>query len=110
MIATDIRKIEARIETIRHKMGEIPAMLDGALLTKRNRVKRKDGSVYISPEYYTFQYRGADGKRRWKRIPKKALSSVKKLVRAATRYRELEREYTALVTELSVTERKKGGD
>lgn len=110
MIAADISRIEARIETIRHKMGDIPAMLDGALLTKRNRVMRKDGSMHISPEYYTFQYRGADGRRRWKRIPKKALSSVKKLVRAAKRYRGFEREYTALVTELSVIGRKKGVD
>ena len=110
MIATDISKTEARIETIRRKMGEIPAMLDGALLTKRNRVSRKDGSVYISPEYYTFQYRGADGKRKWKRIPKQALSSVKKLVRAAKLYRKLEREYTALVTEMAVAGRKKRGD
>jgi hypothetical protein len=107
MTKADIRKTEARIEALRHKMGEISLMLDGDLLTKHNRVKRKDGSVHVSPEYYTFQYRGADGKRRWKRIPKKSLSSVKKLVGAAKRYRELEREYTALVTELSVTVKKR---
>jgi len=111
MKKSDISKIEERIEIIRRKMDEIPAMLDGALLVKHNRVRRKDGSVYVSPEYYTFQYRGSDGKRRWKRIPKKALANVRKLVGAAKRYRELEREYTALITELSVAgRRKKGGN
>ena len=102
MTRQEMQKKEARIGTIRKKMDEIPAMLDGALMVKRNRVRRKDGSVHVSAEYYTFQYRGADGKRKWKRIPKNAKVTVERLVRAASRYRKLDREYLALLTELSL--------
>jgi hypothetical protein len=79
-------------------------MLDGILMTKHNRVRRKDGSIHVSPEHCTFQYRGADGKRKWKRIPRNAKTAVERLVRAAARYRTLEREYTALLTELSLAD------
>lgn len=102
MIKSEMQKKEVRIDTVRKKMEKIPAMLDGVLLNKRNRVKRKDGSIHISPEYHTFQYRGTDGLRKWKRIPRKARASVEKLVLAAKRYNKLEQEYTALMTELSL--------
>lgn len=92
----------ARIDTIKIEMDEIPAILDGTLMRKHNRVKRKNGSIHISPEYYTFQFLGADGKRKWKRIPRKAKAGVERLVRAAKRYRKLEREYLALLTEVSL--------
>ena len=110
MTQQDMQKKEARIGTIRKKMDEITAMLDGALMVKHNRVKRKDGSIHISPEYYTFQYKGADGRRKWKRIPKKAKASVERLVRAASRYRKLDREYSALLTELSLAHGGKKND
>ncbi len=111
MTTDTMKKKEARINTIRKKMDAIPGMLDGTLLVKHNRVKRKDGSVHISPEYYTFQYRGADGKRKWKRIPRNARTNVEKLLRAAKRYRKLEKEYTTLMTELSLDNGgKKKGD
>jgi hypothetical protein len=93
---------EARIEAIWRRMEAIPALLDGTLMTKRNRVRRTDGSIQVSPEHGTFQYRGADGKRKWKRIPRKAKATVERLVRAAQRYRALEREYRALLTELAL--------
>ena len=103
MTRSEIQKKEERVDQIRKKVDEISAMLDGALMTKHNRVKRKDGSIHVSPEHCTFQYRGADGKRRWKRIPRNAQAAVTRLVRAAERYRALEREYTALLTEISLT-------
>ena len=102
MTNEDRQKKEARIGAIRAQIDEIPAMLDGALMTKHNRVKRKDGSIHVSPEHWTFQYRGTDGKRKWKRIPREAKTTVGRLVRAGERYRALEREYTALMTELSL--------
>ena len=102
MTTDELRTKQARIREIRRQIDECTAMLDGVLLSKRNRVKRKDGSVHLSPEYFTFQYCGADGARKWKRIPKKAASAVKRLVRVGKRYRALEREYTALMTELSL--------
>lgn len=95
---------EARVGAIRAQIDQIPAMLDGTLMTKHNRVRRKDGSVHVSPEHCSFQYRGADGKRKWKRIPRNAKAVVGRLVRAAERYRALEREYTGLLTELSLAD------
>jgi hypothetical protein len=100
----ETQRKEARVGAIRTRIDEIPAMLDGILMTKHNRVRRKDGSVHVSPEHCTFQYRGADGKRTWKRIPRNAKATVERLVRTAARYRALEREYTALLTELSLAD------
>ena len=110
MAKQNMQKKEARIAAIRKKIDEIPAMLDGTLMVKHNRVKRKDGSVRVSPEHYTFQYSGADGKRKWKRIPRNAKTTVEQLVRAGHRYRKLEREYTALLTELSLADGGKKND
>jgi len=99
-----------RISEIRREIDEIPSILEGTLMIKHNRVKRKDGSIHISPEYYTFQYRGSDGRRKWKRIARKGKASVERLVRAGKRYRKLEREYTALMTELSLVDGGKKND
>jgi len=110
MTEQGMKEKEARIGTIRKKMDRIPAMLEGTLMVKHNRVERKDGSVQVSPEHYTFQYRGADGKRKWKRIPRKVKTTVEQLVRAGKRYRKLEREYTALLTELSLAAGAKKND
>ena len=104
MTSEETQKKAARIEEIRTRIGEITALLDGTLMSKRNRVKRKDGSVHVSPEHCTFQYRGADGTRQWKRIPRNAKAAVARLVRAGARYRALEREYTALLTELALAD------
>ena len=110
MTRQQVQKKEARINAIRRQMDEIPAMLDGTLMVKHNRVKRKDGSVRVSPEHYTFQYSGADGRRKWKRISRNAKTTVEKLVRAASRYRKLDREYSALLTELSLVDGGKKND
>ena len=93
---------DARIDEILLKMRSIEAMLDGALLTKHNRVARKDSTVHISPAHYVFQYRGADGKRKWKAVPTGAHKAVERLVEAGRRYRALETEYSALMTERSL--------
>jgi hypothetical protein len=100
-------KIEARLTALRSQMDSIPALLDGALLTKHNRTLRKDGSVHVSPAYYTFQYLAPDGKRAWKRIPKGSKIVVERLVKAGATYHKLSREYTALLTELSLDGSKK---
>jgi hypothetical protein len=110
MTKQEMQKKEARIGAIRKKMDEIPAMLDGTLMVKHNRVRRKDGSVHVSAGYHTFQYRGADGRRKWKRIPQNAKAAVERLVRAARRYRKLDQEYSALLTELSLVQGGKKND
>ena len=102
MMPEERRKKEARLDAIRGQIDAIPAMLAGTLLAKRNRVRRLDGGVHVSPEHFTFQYRGTDGKRKWKRIPRSAKAAVERLVRAGERYRVLEREYAALATELAL--------
>ncbi len=104
MSLEEMQKKEARIDAIRKQIDEIPAMLDGTLMTKHNRVRRRDGSIRTSPEYFTFQYRGSDGKRKWKRIPRNVNAVVERLVRAGARYRTLEREYRALMTERSLAD------
>lgn len=102
MTSDETRQKEARLGAIRSRIAGIEAMLDGTLMAKHNRSRRKDDSVHVSPEHYTFQYRGADGKRKWRRIPKAAKPAVERLVRAGESYRALEREYAALLTELSL--------
>ncbi len=104
MTPEEIQRKTARVNAISRQIEAIPAMLDGTLLTKHNRVPRPDGSIRTSPEHYTLQYRGADGKRMWKRIPRGARAAVERLVRAGGRYRALEREYAALLTELSLAD------
>jgi hypothetical protein len=110
MESEETKKKEERIDAVRKQIDEIPAMLEGTLLSKHNRVRRKDSSVHVSPEHWTFQYRGVDGKRKWKRIPRSAKAAVGRLVRAGERYRALEQEYTALLTEVSLAERGKKND
>jgi hypothetical protein len=104
MTPEEMQKIEARIDALGRQMDDIQAMLKGTLLTKRNRLRRQDGTLWTSPEHYTFQYRGANGQRKWKRIPKSAKSAVERLVREGNRYQKLEREYAALMTERALAD------
>lgn len=104
MTPDDTQKKQARVDAIRTQIDEMAAMLNGTLLAKHNRARRQDGSVHVSPEYCTFQYRGTDGKRKWKRIPRNAKAAVERLVRTGDRYRALEREYAALLTEVSLAD------
>jgi hypothetical protein len=97
-----IDQMTDRIREIRDQIASLPAMLVGSLLAKHNRVEREDGTVHVSGPYYTFQYRRADGTRAWKRIPKGAHKTVRKLVSAGDLYQKLEKEYAALATELSL--------
>jgi hypothetical protein len=110
MTGAQRQKKEARIRAICAEIDGIPALLDGTLMAKRNRVKRKDGSIHVSPEHCTFQYRSADGKRQWKRIPRRAKAEMERLVRAGMRYRVLEQEYRALRTELALADGGKKND
>jgi hypothetical protein len=95
-------KKEKRISEIRAKAEELGAMLDGCLQTKRNKVVNKDGSVHTSPAHYQFQYRGADGKLRWKSVPRQHCSEVRRLIKKGREYRNLEREYAALMNEIAL--------
>jgi len=104
MTQPDARNNDARIDAIRAEIDGIQVMLHGALLANRNRAKRKDGSVQVSPEHYTFQYYDVDGRRKSRRIPGNAKTAVERLVRAGDRYRTLEREYRMRMTEVSLAD------
>ncbi len=94
----------ARTREIAQTVQQLGPMLVGALMEKRNRKQRKDGSAYVSAPYYTFQYRDTLGKRRWQRIPRSMKGRVRKLVETGAQYRALEREYAGLRTELGLME------
>jgi len=90
---------ETRISELRTKAAGLGAMLDGCLQVKRNRVVNKDGSAHTSPEHYQFQYRGADGRLRWKSVPGQHCGKGRRLIAKGREYRRVEREYAALVSE-----------
>ena len=93
---------ETRIRELRAKAGGFGAMLDGCLQTKKNRVANRDGGTHVSPEHYQFQYRGADGKMRWKSVPRKHCGEVRRLIDKGREYKRIEREYAALVNEATL--------
>jgi len=94
---------EARIRELRDKAAGFGAMLDGCLQTKRNRVANKDGGTHTSPEHYQFQYRGPDGKTRWKSVPGQHCGEIRRLIKKGREYRRIEREYAALVSEATLS-------
>jgi hypothetical protein len=66
---------EARIRELREEASGLGPMIDGCLQTKRNRVENKDGKVQVSPAHHQVQYRGANGKTRWKSVPARHLDA-----------------------------------
>lgn len=95
---------QARIRDLLARAEGFGAMLDGCLQVKRNRVANKDGSTHKSPEHFQFQYRGADGKLRWKSVPSQHCGEVRRLIAKGRAYRRTEREYAALVNEATLAE------
>jgi len=93
---------EARIRELREEAACIGPMIDGCLQTKRNRVENKDGKVHVSPAHHQVQYRGADGKTRWKSVPARHLAEVRRLIGNGRRYRRIERAYAALASEAAL--------
>ena len=104
------KQILGRIREVAAEMSRLGPMLIGTLTKRPNRKRRKDGSEYVSVAYSTFQYKGVDGKRKWKRIPRGAETRVKKLIVTGERYRVLEQEYRGLVSELGLLEAAKKND
>ena len=95
-------ELQNRIREIAEDVSALGPMLVGALLAKHNRKRRRDGSTYVSEAYYTFQYRGTDGRRHWRRIPREQKPRIQKLIETGARYQRLEREYAALTTQLGL--------
>jgi len=95
-------EIEARISDIVAQIAGLGPALQGTVKKNRNRRVRKDGSVYVSPEHYTFVYRDTEGNERWKRISAAHLPAVRRMIRAGNTYKRLAREHARLVTGLAV--------
>jgi len=93
-----------RILEIAQVFSRLEPMLVGTLTEKRNRKRRKDGSEYVSAPYFTFQYKDPQGRRSWKRIPRRLSGRVRKLIEAGERYRKLEREFRGLSSETGLRE------
>ena len=100
----------ARLREVAAEVARLGPMLVGTLTLRPNRKRRRDGSEYVSVAYGTFQYKGADGARKWKRIPRGAEGRVRKLIAAGARYRVLEQEYRGLASELGLLEAAKKKD
>jgi hypothetical protein len=95
-------QIESKIRDVCDQIAGLGPALQGTVKKNRNRRTRKDGSVYVSPEHYTFVYRGADGRERWKRVSAKHLPAVRRMIEAGRAYKRLAREHGRLTTALAV--------
>ena len=104
------KQVLGRIREVAEEISRLGPMLVGTLTKRPNRKRRKDGSEYVSSPYSTFQYKGADGRRKWKRIPRGAEGRIKKLIVTGERYRLLEQEYRGLASELGILDASKKND
>ena len=101
-MARSPEEIEAGIKEIEAQIAGLGPALQGTVKKNRNRRVRKDGSVYVSPEHYTFVYRGEDGAERWKRVNAKHMPAVNRMIKAGKAYKRMAREHARLTTELAV--------
>ena len=103
-MAVTPEEIKSKLRGVCERIASLGPALQGTIKKNRNRRKRKDGSVYVSPEHYTFVYRGVDGKERWKRIRAEHLPAVRRMVEAGKDYQRLAREHARLTTALAVAQ------
>lgn len=96
------KQIEARLNEILKEIAALGPALQGTIKKNRNRRRRKDGSLYISPEHYTFVYRDTNGKECWKRINEKHLPTIRQMQRTGELYKKLVCEHARLTTQLAV--------
>ena len=101
-MARSPEEIEARLREIGEQIAGLGPALQGTVKKNRNRRVRKDGSVYVSPEHYTFVYCGEDGKEKWKRVGVRHLPAVRRMIKAGKDYKRLAREHARLTTALAV--------
>jgi hypothetical protein len=105
-----IEKIESRLKVVADEIAALGPALQGAIKKNRNRRVRKDGSIYVSPEHYTFVYRGVDGAEKWKRISAKNLPAVTRMKKAGDEYKRLVREHARLMCALAIASLEKTDD
>ena len=93
------KKTSDRISEIVAEMHSITEFAEGSISSSSNSYPVKDGTRR--------QSLGPRGKRKYKNIPAALVPRVRKLVENGRRYRELEKEYSRLVTEESLAALKK---
>ena len=103
-MAGSVEQNLARIREVAEEVSRLGPMLVGTLTKRPNRKRRRDGSEYVSVAYSTFQYKGADGRRKWKRIPRSMEGQVRQLIAVGVRYQALEQEYRGLASALGLLE------
>lgn len=95
-------QIEERLRQIEVQVAALGPALQGSIKKNRNRRVRKDGSLYESPEHYTFVYRDVAGQERWKRVAAAYLPAIMRMKKAGDSYRKLMHEHARLTTALGI--------
>ena len=97
-----LEQLEAEIRDIFVRMEALDGVLLGTLLEKHNRERRKDGSTYVSPPYYTFQYQGEKGKQEWRRVPRQHKTRVERMIGNGQEYVRLRKSAEALLRDAAL--------
>jgi hypothetical protein len=97
-----VAQLETEIRDIFMSMTALDGVLLGNLLEKHNRKRRKDGSIYVSPPYYTFQYQGANGKQEWRRIPRQHKARVERMIGNGREYVRLRKSAERLLRDAAL--------
>ena len=95
---------ESKSERIQHilaEMAAIPEFAEGCL-SKSSNYSVRGGVRHKAKPHWKFQSRGGAGRRVCRAVPATLVPRLRELVENAKRYRALEKEYAALVTEQSV--------
>jgi hypothetical protein len=90
-----------RINQILAGMAAISEFAEGCL-SKSSNYSVRGGVRHKAKPHWKFQSRGGAGRRVCRAVPAALVPRIRELVENGKRYRALEREYAALVTEASV--------
>ncbi len=97
-----LEQLEAEIRDVFVRMAALDGVLLGTLLEKHNRERRKNGSTYVSPPYYTFQYQVAHGKQAWRRVPRQHKARVERMIANGREYVRLRKLAETLLREAAL--------
>lgn len=97
-----LEQLEAEIRDVFVRIAALDGVLLGNLLEKHNRKRRKDGSTYVSPPYYTFQYQGQHGKQEWRRVPRQHKARVERMIANGQEYVRLRKSAETLLRDVAM--------
>ena len=102
--------IRARLDELRASADALGPVLIGNLLKKRARHTKKDGTQSVYAQAFMLQYRGDDGRRTWKRIPRDRVDAIRKLLKAGAQHQKLSQEHAGLLARLALLSAAKKND